>query len=675
MPNQLIHEQSPYLLQHAHNPVDWMPWGDAAFDLARAKNLPVLVSIGYSACHWCHVMEHESFEDADTAAFMNAHFVCVKVDREEHPDVDQYYMDAVQAISGGGGWPLNVFVTPDRHPFFGGTYYPPRPAYGRPSWMELCSRISALWNEQTQQVREQTKQLGDYLSEMTKKLFPQQQENRLAEFSERAATALLKVADQEAGGFGQAPKFPGSMAVDFLLQHHALTDNADAIKQALLSLDKMACGGIYDQLGGGFARYATDKKWLVPHFEKMLYDNALLLPVYCSAWLASNKELYRDVVLDTIRFINRELKSEQELFFCALDADSEGEEGKYYVWSWEEWIAVLGRDRAFEADYLGVTPDGNWEGTNILNINRELKEVAAMYGLTQPEAAMRVKNAVQQLFAARSLRVRPGLDDKCLLSWNALINIALLTAGVVFESAELEQQATTHLDMVMRAFDTESGLMRVWKNGSARIPARLDDVAFLIWALWKNGAITGNEQWLLTASELVEAVIADYSHEEGFFYYSPKDQTDIPSRKVELYDGATPSVNAVMAQNLWVCGIYMENSEWVARAESMMMKMQSTALRNPYSYGLWAQLIQKLAFGPKTVVCTGADAVVTARAMIRQNQPLAHVFTCKKEKSEIPLFKNKHFDDKKYIFVCSKNACYAPVTEIGVALALISQQV
>ncbi len=672
MPNRLVNEQSPYLLQHANNPVDWYPWGNEAFERAATEHKPVIVSIGYAACHWCHVMEHESFEDDETAAYMNDHFVCIKVDREEHPDVDHMYMDAVQAIGGSGGWPLNVFVTPERAPFYGGTYYPPRPAYNRPSWMQLLQRINELWHSQYDEVTAQADQMTDHLKQASQRLFSVNVKAPDKEVCRQIADTLLKMADKEKGGFGNAPKFPGTMAISYLLEHYHFTKYEPALQQALRSLDAMIAGGIYDQIGGGFARYATDRDWLIPHFEKMLYDNALLIGALCDAYAITKNEKYKAIAEETIRFAERELKDESGGYYCALDADSEGEEGKFYTWTWDEWIAALQENDVVAEAYFGVKREGNWEGTNILHVAKDILKIAEEQGITADEAKERVVAASKKLLAKRAGRIRPLTDDKCLLSWNALMNIALSKAAATFQEEQYENMAAEHMRWVLGKYDGADGLKHTWKKGTAKIPAKLDDYAYLIQALLQLATATGENKWVLKANELTEKVVKAFSFENGFFYYTPEGQADIPVRKVDLYDGATPSANALMAHNLWVCGMCMEKSDWIERADKMIDSMSDTALRYSYSFGYWAQLMQRRAIGMKTIICTGEAARETARILQSRVVPQAYVVTLDKSEYDIPILEKKFFDGKMYIFVCSEQACLSPVSSVEAVLSLIN---
>ena len=673
MPNRLINEQSPYLLQHANNPVDWYPWGNEAFDKAKEEHKPVIVSIGYAACHWCHVMEHESFENEPVAAYMNEHFVCIKVDREEHPDVDHMYMDAVQAIGGSGGWPLNVFVTPDRAPFYGGTYYPPRQAYNRPSWMQLLNRISDLWTDQYDEVTLQAEQMIQHLRQASQRITQTQNAASAIdkETCRKIADNLLKQADKEHGGFGNAPKFPGTMAISYLLEHYHFTGYEPALKHALRSLDAMIEGGIYDQLGGGFARYATDNNWLIPHFEKMLYDNALLISCLCDGYSVTKDVRYKTIIEETIAFTERELKNKSGGYYCALDADSEGIEGKFYTFTWREWTDALGENDEVAAQYFGVTQEGNWEGTNILHIAASIEDVATLNKLTADEVIQRIEAVKPILLAARSIRPRPQTDDKSLLSWNALMNISLSKAGVVLNNSKYLQHAADHLQWMLTAFQIEGALMHVWKNGTAKIPAKLDDYAYLMQAMLQLASATGENKWIVKANELLTTVIAEFSHGDGFFYYSPVSQKDIPVRKVDLYDGAVPSANALMAHNLWLCGMVMENSLWVQQAALMLRNMSDTAMRYSYSFGYWAFMLERHIMGMKTVVCSGITANEYRDELQANYLPQAFILTSQKEISELPILEKKFFADKMYIFVCTEQACLSPVSSVNEALPLL----
>lgn len=672
MPNRLIHEQSPYLLQHAHNPVDWYPWGDEAFQKAKSENMPVIVSIGYAACHWCHVMERESFEDAGTAAYMNEHFVCVKVDREEHPDVDAFFMDAVQAISGSGGWPLNAFATPDRVPFFAGTYYPPHPAYNRPSWMQVLQRMNEIWTMQQEEVSAQSVQMIAYLRQISNAVSgPFSEVSR--EDCLAMAAALLQGADKDWGGFGTAPKFPATMALGFLLEHYLYFGDEAALHHALFSLDRMIAGGIYDQLGGGFARYSTDRQWLAPHFEKMLYDNALMVSVLCDAFRIAPKPRYREVIEETIAFVNRKLRSPEGGFFCALDADSEGVEGKFYTWTWEEWSDATGGGNALGEAFFGIEKSGNWEGTNILHEAMSLEDAARRCGLADEQADTQLQALKSSLFRRRAGRVRPQTDDKSLLSWNALMNAALTKAGIVLENEGFLRQAADHMQWMSRAFRGADGaLMHVWKSDEARIMAKLDDYAFLAQAMVALGAATGAHRWIIEAGKLCEPALQLFRQEGSpFLYLTASAQADIPVRKADVYDGVMPSANAAMAGLLQALGMLLERSEWTARAEDMMGQMLQAARQHTYSFGQWAILLQRSLAKPKTVVVSGIKAQQVHAELTRVCPPHAIVIEGQNAAEKLPLTAEKKSDADSLIFVCTAKACLPPVPYLQDALRLL----
>lgn len=672
MSNRLINEQSPYLLQHAHNPVDWYPWCDEAFEKAKQEHKPVIVSIGYAACHWCHVMERESFESNEAAAFMNEHFVCIKVDREEHPDVDHLYMDAVQAISGSGGWPLNVFVTSDRKPFYGGTYYPPKPAFNRPSWTQLMMRIVDIWHNQQDEVQAQATQMISYLQNASKASGKTDVAAVDKEAIATMAEVLLQQADKLHGGFGGAPKFPGSMSISFLLEHYHFTGNEAAKEQALLSLDKMLYGGIYDQIGGGFARYATDDKWLIPHFEKMLYDNALLILSLCDAYAITKEEQYKRIVTETIAFCERELREESGGYYSSLDADSEGVEGKFYTWTIDEWRSLITEpDPAVEA-YFGITEAGNWEETNILSVVKSVDEIVQEFGVEKDVFEAHLAAIKKKLLDARSARIRPITDDKSLLSWNALMNMALSRSGRVFADQNYIIRAKEHAQWMMEKFEVHGKMKHVWKNGVARISANLDDHAYLAQALIQLASAAGEPQWLLGAEKICERTQQFFRQEEGvYFYFTSSEDKDLPVRKNDLYDGAMPSANAVQAHNLLLLGWCLDRMEWYEQSTEMLIRLSGTIKRYPSSFGYWSVLLQRLTAGCKWVVCSGDDAVREQRELQEHFIPQAYILTSGKEISEISSLKDKQSEGETIIFVCTRYACLKPVHYANEALPFI----
>ncbi|MBC7850313.1 MAG: thioredoxin domain-containing protein, partial [Chitinophagaceae bacterium] len=541
--NRLAKETSPYLLQHAHNPVDWYPWGEEALAKAKSEQKPILVSIGYAACHWCHVMEKESFEDVATAELMNELFVNIKIDREERPDLDHIYMDAVQAMSGSGGWPLNVFLTPETKPFFGGTYFPPVRAFNRSSWKEVLSGVAEAYRERRTEVEEQADQLTNHLIQANGFGL---QAGGIVSFSVDAAKEtyqnLMKNADKVNGGFGKAPKFPQTFSIRFLLHHFYYTDNQDALTQACLSLDKMIYGGIYDQIGGGFARYSTDDEWLAPHFEKMLYDNALILDALCEAYQATGNELYKKIIRQTAAFMEREWLSPEGGFYSALDADSEGEEGKFYVWSKEEVKQVLGEDADLFCEFFDISERGNWEHKNILRINVPIQPFALLKGRKVEEVNAILERGAVLLMNQRSTRVRPQLDDKILLSWNALAVGSYCRMFAALGDEVFLERAVKTMEFLLNQFRAGHMFCHTYKNGEARQPAFLDDYAYLIQSLILLQEVSSDAGYLQTARELTELVIREFGEEEtGFFFYTHANQQDVILRKKEIYDGAVPS--------------------------------------------------------------------------------------------------------------------------------------
>jgi uncharacterized protein len=607
--NRLIKETSPYLLQHAHNPVDWYAWGDEALQRAKEEDKPILVSIGYAACHWCHVMERESFEDEQTAKLMNEYFINIKIDREERPDLDHVYMDAVQAMAGGGGWPLNVFLMPDGKPFYGGTYFPPTRAFNRPSWKEILENIHQAYKERKHELESQAENLTAHLTNANAFGVAASKDQFNESDLKTIATNILKQADREFGGFGAAPKFPQTFTIQYLLRHYHYTKDEASLKQALLSLDKMIYGGIYDQIGGGFARYSTDAEWLAPHFEKMLYDNALLVGVMAEAYQLTKNELYQETIQDTIQFIQREMMSAEGGFYSALDADSEGVEGKFYVWSKAEIEELLGEDAAIFCGFYDVSEEGNWEHVNILRIKQPLDEFAMSRGMNEAELKLKLESSGKKLVAAREKRIRPALDDKILLGWNALMNTALSKAYAATLNDSYKHAAIDNMRFLEEKFQKGGTWHHTYKEGLAKIPAFLDDLAYLASAYIHLQEITADTGHLLRAEELVQAIIEGYSDESNaMFYFTRKDQADIIVRKKEIYDGATPSGNAVMASVLSYLARVLDKPEWEERAGSMAVSLRSVITRYPTSFGVWAQQAQQIVHGVNEIAIIGDKA-------------------------------------------------------------------
>jgi uncharacterized protein len=668
-PNRLIHEQSPYLLQHAHNPVDWHPWGEEAFAKARQENKPVLVSIGYAACHWCHVMERESFEDPEVAALMNERFVNIKVDREERPDVDHTYMDAVQAMTGSGGWPLNVFLTPEGKPFYGGTYFPPKRAFNRASWSEILQGISNAYREQTAEVVQQAESLTEHLK--TSNAFGigagRKEELFLREKIDLACRNVMASADTQWGGFGQAPKFPQTFTITFLLRYAGLFHDPAARHQALLSLDKMIQGGLYDQLGGGFARYATDTEWLAPHFEKMLYDNALLVSTLSEAFQLTMSPVYLQAIEETVAFVTRELMHPDGGFYSALDADSEGEEGKFYVWDKTEVEALLGADAPLFCAYFDITEKGNWEGKNILRILEPLEPFAQQRGLNPEGLKTLLDDGRKKLMERRASRVRPGLDDKVLLGWNALMNKALSMAYAATGVEQYKNLALKNMQFLLAAFpSTGGGLHHTWKDGKAKYPAFLDDYAFLIDALITLSEVTGDVQWLNRAADLTQVVLTSFSDEQSlFFYYTNESQQDVLIRKREIYDGATPSGNGVMAGCLLRLGLYLNRPEWSGRAEEMAAAAGDMTIKYPTSFGVWLALLFQITQGTNEVAVLGPAWRETLIRILQLFIPHKVIMAVPSPDDRYPLLAGKQAVEKDFIYLCKNYSCRQPVETVA----------
>ncbi len=678
-PNQLIHESSPYLLQHAYNPVNWLPWGEEALQKAKKENRIILVSIGYSACHWCHVMERESFEDEATAAIMNDHFVNIKIDREERPDIDHIYMDAVQAMTGSGGWPLNVFLTPDAKPFYGGTYFPPVRAFNRASWREVLHGVAQAWRERPTEIQAQAENLTDHLQQAGS--FKQGSLDIAG--AEPVFTAaqchdmfreVMKQADREWGGFGGAPKFPQTFTIRFLLQYHHFTGNTDALGQALLSLDKMIEGGIYDQAGGGFARYSTDVEWLAPHFEKMLYDNALLLVALSDACALTKKEKYAQAIRHTLAFIEREMKCPEGGFYAALDADSEGEEGRFYVWTKTEIDTLLGAHAALFCDFYDVKEEGNWEHKNILRVLVPPGEFCRERGIGQPAFEITMAVCLERLMDERKRRIRPQTDDKILLGWNALLITALCRCSAVLREKHYAVMAEKQFEWLWEQFsenETGTPLLHTAKNGTARYPAFLDDYAYVIEACLHLQEITGNPVLLYRAKALTEYLVENFLDDRsGYFFFTGKDQDDVIIRKKEVYDGAVPSGNSVMTNNLFYLGIVFENPAWTAMAQRHLSGLLKAVTRHPGSFGVWAWALMNQVMGINEIAITGAGLEQERQELLAAYLPNKVLQSAVPDATGFPLLQGRTEGGKTQLFRCRNYACDLPVDS---AQALVRQ--
>jgi hypothetical protein len=647
MANRLAQETSPYLLQHRDNPVEWYPWGEEALALARERDLPVLLSVGYSACHWCHVMERESFEDPETAAYMNEHFVSIKVDREERPDVDALYMEAVQAMSGHGGWPMTVFCDPDGVPFYGGTYFPPDEGRGMPSFRMVMEAVVDAFQSRREELRERAPETRARLGAIG--AIEPSSEVPGAELLEAAMATLEAAADMERGGFGGAPKFPPASALELLLSRGAL----EPVER---TLDAMMAGGIYDQIGGGFSRYSVDAAWLVPHFEKMLYDNAQLARAYLHGWQALGHERYRRVCEETLDWALREMRGPEGGFYSALDADSEGEEGRFYVWTPEEMRAVLGESAATVAGYYGVSEAGNFEGKSILHLAG---------GAAAPEPGD-LAAARAALYEARAERVRPGLDDKRLTAWNALMLAALAEAGAVLGREDYVEAARRCAEFILRELrDAEGRLLRTYKDGEGRLNAYLEDHAFLLEALLTLYEATFEQRWFDQARTLAETTALRFGDPgRGGFYSTSGDHEELIARRKEIGDHPIPSGNSAMALGLLRLAALSGEREYEAQAIGILQLFAKAAPPHPDAF---AHLLRALDFhlSPTKEVALVGDDLAELAAVVRFGFRPHLVLAGGPEGTAAPeLLKSRPtLDGKPTAYVCEHFACQMPATD------------
>ncbi len=670
MPNRLAFESSPYLLQHKDNPVDWYPWGEEALARARAEDRPILLSIGYAACHWCHVMEHESFEDPRTAALMNELFVSIKVDREERPDLDSIYMAAVQRLTGSGGWPMTVFLTPDGRPFYGGTYFPPVARHGLPAFKDLLSAVADAYHTRRGEVEESASQIAESLLEQTT---PDPEGEISAEILGFAARALGTHYDPREGGFGGAPKFPQPMALEFLLRSHR-RGAAGVLPMAEQTLLKMAAGGIYDQLGGGFHRYSVDGYWLVPHFEKMLYDNAQLARVYAYAYQTTRNPLYRRIAEETLRYVQREMTSPEGGFYSTQDADSEGEEGKFFVWTPPEVTSLLGAEAPLFMRAFDVTPAGNFEHQNILHIARDTAALAREFGLSEDAVEQSLARSRQILFQARKQRVHPARDEKILTGWNGMMLRAFVAGAAVFAEpgylATAETNATFLLNRLVREGDG-TRLFRTYKDGMAKLNGYLEDYAFLADALLALYEVSGRRRWLDAARALVDSMLAHFADPEGGpFFTTSDDHEALIHRPRDLYDNAVPAGNSVAAEVLLRLCVHTGDERYRLHAIRAIAPLQEAMARAPLAFGRLLCAADQAVDAERELVIIGApedphtlqlrDA---AMARFDPNLVLAIATPEEANASGSPLLAGKvQRDGLPTAYLCERYACQAPVT-------------
>jgi len=679
-PNRLIHETSTYLLQHAYNPVDWYPWGPEALARAQAEDKPILLSVGYSACHWCHVMAHESFEDPETAAVMNEHFINIKVDREERPDIDAIYMEAVQALTGRGGWPMTVFLTPDGRPFYGGTYFPATPRYGMPGFRQVLLAVAEAWRERRHELEAAGARLAEAL-QRSALIRPAGTalDNALLD---RAARALLSSFDPQEGGFGDAPKFPQPMNLDFLLHHHLRTGEKQALHALTFTLTRMARGGIYDQLGGGFHRYSTDARWLVPHFEKMLYDNAQLARTYLHAWQVTGEALYRTVAEEMLDYVLREMTSPEGAFYSSQDADSEGVEGKFFLWRPEEVLELLGKeDGRLLCAYFGVTPQGNFReggtGATILHVARELPALAADLGVSAERLAAAVERGRRVLYAARARRVPPGRDEKVLAEWNGLMIQALAEAGAVLGRKDYLRAAAKAADFVLtRMAGSTDGALRLyrsWTAGRAQLRGYLEDHAAVGLALVELYQATFDLRWLETADALAHTITA-YFHDPdaGGFFQTSADHERLVVRRKDFIDNAVPAGNSLAADLFLHLATLLGRPDYVEYAREPLELMAEGMAAQPAAFGRLLCALDRYLNPGLEVAIIGHPEAMDTRGLLaevrRHYLPNSVLVSCAPDdqaaQARIPLLAGRGLvNGRATAYVCRNYTCRLPVTE------------
>ena len=665
--NELIHETSPYLLQHAHNPVNWMPWGEKALNEARHEKKLLLISIGYAACHWCHVMEHESFEDPEVAKVMNDSYVCIKVDREERPDIDQIYMTAVQLMTQRGGWPLNVIALPDGRPIWGGTYFQ------KEVWINTLQQIHTYHLQNSEKTLEYAERLSQGIYESN--LFPISKPAQVLDFDQLKQTVdrWRSQLDFTEGGSKGAPKFMMPNNLLFLLRWAHQQHDEEIGKYIETSLHKMAMGGIYDQVGGGFARYSTDGIWKVPHFEKMLYDNGQLISLYAQAYQQTQDPLYKEVVEQTIGFLKRELLSPENGFYSSLDADSEGEEGKFYVWNKKELQEQIGSEFDLFSDYYNVNESGYWENGNYILLRKQTDEAfAKQHQLDLTAFKAQVQEWQSKLLTKRGNRVRPGLDDKVLTSWNALAIIGLVDAYRALGNNEYLELAKKNARFLKeKQMDTDGTLRHSFKNNQSKIDGFLEDYALLTQAFISLFEATGEKAYLDDANRLTGKTFEQFfDTEKDIFYFTAASQTDVINRSIEIHDNVIPASNSVMANNLFKLGHLLDKTEYLSIAKKMVSKLVDDLKSYPSGHSNWLQLMFNLTSDYYEVAIAGDHAIEKIRLLQKSYLPNC-LFCAGSEQKKLPLLENRLVKEKTLIYVCQNNACLLPVEEPKEALKLI----
>jgi uncharacterized protein YyaL (SSP411 family) len=681
--NRLAGESSPYLLQHAHNPVDWQPWDDEALARSRTEDKPILLSIGYSACHWCHVMERESFENEEIARLMNENFVNIKVDREERPDLDQIYMNAVQMMTGHGGWPLTIFLTPDLIPFFGGTYFPPEDRHNIPGFPRVLLGVAQAYRSDPQAV---TQTASSVLGELRRMSGSRESNSALtSQLLDNTVRALSRSYDPRHGGFGGAPKFPAPMSLEFLLRAHARTGDEDALRMVVDTCRKMAEGGIYDQLGGGFHRYSTDARWLVPHFEKMLYDNAQLSRLYLRVWQATKDDFFRRAAEETLAYVVREMTDANGGFYSTQDADSEGVEGKFFVWSREEIARLLGEsDAVLFSAYYDVTDAGNFEGENILNVPRPIETVARESNVAVESVREIVERGRRALFEARERRVKPARDEKMIAAWNGMMLVSFAEAAASLERDDFREVAERNAHFILNSLREGSTLLHVCKDGRAKHHAFLDDYACVASGLLALYETTGTLRWLEESLALAERMIEEFwDDEDGGFFYTSASGEKLIVRHKDFFDNATPSGNSVAANLLLRLARLTENESYARKAITVFRLTRDAAERYPSAFGCLLGALDFHLSTPKEIVIVGNGNDAQTRALRREvwsrflpNKVVAETSDGDEEAAKVvPLLRERvALDGRPTAYVCEHYTCLQPVTDPRALAAQLDAQ-
>jgi uncharacterized protein YyaL (SSP411 family) len=680
MPNRLINETSPYLLQHAHNPVEWYPWGEEALNKAKTEDKPIFLSIGYAACHWCHVMAHESFEDEATAQLLNELFVNIKVDREERPDLDSIYMNAVVGLTGSGGWPMSVWLTPDGRPFYGGTYFPPTPRYNMPSFREVLQAVSSAWQSRRAEVLQSSENITAYLRQASEFANTSEGQPLSADTLTKAAQNIGRTYDRINGGWGGAPKFPQPMTLEFLLRRYVQSPDDDLRVMIDHTLLAMAHGGMYDQLGGGFHRYSTDARWLVPHFEKMLYDNSQLARVYLHAWQALGDPYYRRITIEILDYVLREMTHPAGGFYSTQDADSEGVEGKFFLWTSDEVQSILGDEAILFDEVYGVTSRGNFHephlppGQNILSLAADPERVARKNGLSAAQLEVILDEARRKLFVAREQRVKPGRDEKILAAWNGLMLAAFAEAArdrSLGERAEIYRLAAErNAEFLLGEMCSGDGrLLRTWKEGRAKLNGYLEDYACVIEGLLELYQTTFDEKWFNAARELADAMLQHYADPAGGFFDTSDDHEALVTRPKDLQDNAVPSGNAMAATVLLKLGAFTGEDRYYRHVEAPLGALQSALIQSPLGFAQWLIALDFAVSNPREIAIVDDRQSDEAQALLevirsgyRPHQVVA--LGAPDRPSAIPLLRDRPMiDNHATAYVCVRLACQRPTTD------------